>query len=80
MQSWHDLDVSYADKSKAEELMTLPIRPLKFTTCAGTGASVPWPQQYRCVHGIIDLIHIPAFTALGIKDLQNIGVYLKKIC
>jgi hypothetical protein len=80
MQSWHDLDVSYADKSKSGESKTLPIRPLKFTTCADMGASVLWHRHYRFVHGIIDLIHIPVFTDLGIKDLQNIGVSLKKIC
>jgi hypothetical protein len=56
------------------------IHPLKFTTYGDMAKNVPIQKQYRCAPGIIDLIHVPVFTALGIKDLQNIGVFLKKIC
>lgn len=77
MENLQDLG-AYCAASLTSEKLT--IRPWKSITCAGTGANVPWPRQYRYVHGITDLIHVPAFTALGIKDLQNIGVSLKKIC
>jgi len=79
MENLPGLGASYAVKSKLEESTTLPIRPWKSITCAGTGANVHWPQQYRYVHGTIAWTHIPVFTDLGTKDLLNIGVYLKKI-
>ena len=56
------------------------IRQRKFTMCADMAKKEPIQKQFRCAPGIIDLIHVPVFTALGIKDLQNIGVSLKKIC
>ena len=77
MQNWHDLGAYYAGNLTLGILM---IHPLKSTTCADTAKKEPIAKQYRCAPGIIDSIHVLAFTALGIKDLQNIGVSLKKIC
>lgn len=74
LQGW---DVFCADKLTCE---TLTIPQLKSIILGGLGVNVQTHQQFHYVRGITDWIHVPAFTALGIKDLQNIGVSLKKIC
>ena len=77
MEGLQGLGAYCADKT---ELETLTIHQLKSITSGDMAKNEKIQKQYRCAPGIIDLIHVPAFTALGIKDLQNIGVSLKKIC
>ena len=44
------------------------------------GIAMGYVETAFAAPGTIVWIHVPVFTGLGIKDLQNIGVSLKKIC
>ena len=77
MQSLQDWAVSYADRLTLE---TLKIHPQKSITLGDTVANDHLHQQSRCALGITDLIHVPVFTDLAIKDLPSFGDFQKKIC
>jgi hypothetical protein len=76
MLNWHDMAAFYANNLKYE-ILTIP--PQKCTILEDLEAKEALRLSSLCALSITGL-EIPQFTSLGIKDLQNIGVSLKKIC
>ena len=77
MRSWPDWAVSYADRLMFE---TLKIHPQKSITLGDTVANAHLHQQSHCALGTTDLIPVPVFTDLDIRDLKDFGDFQKKIC
>ena len=70
MQSWRDTAALYASTWD----LTTQTPQSKSITLDATGESEITLQQSPCVPPIIDMIHIPVFTDLGLKALENTGV------
>jgi hypothetical protein len=70
MQSWHDRAAFYAGiwDSATQTPQS------KSITLDATGESEITLQQSHYVPSIIDMIHIPVFTDLGLKHLERTGV------
>jgi hypothetical protein len=77
MQSWPDWGASYADRLTLE---TSKIHPRKSITLGDTVENDHLHHQSRCAPGTTDLIPVPVFTGLAIKDLLSFGDFQKKIC
>lgn len=77
MQNLPDWAVFYADRLMSE---TLKIHPRKSIILGDTVAKDHLHHQSRYALGITDLIHIPVFMDLAIKDLPSFGDFQKKIC
>jgi hypothetical protein len=70
MQSWHDRAAFYAGIWDTSTMTPQS----KSITLDATGESEITLQQSPYVPSIIDMIHIPVFTDLGLKHLEHTGV------
>ena len=76
MLNWHDWAVFCANATELEKQTILQQR---FITLEGTEVNEALLPVSHYAHTITGS-EIPQFTSLAIKDLQRIGVCLKKIC